>query len=195
MDAVAVCDHGTIRGAIEVRRAAEKAGVALLVIVAAEILTGEGEIQGLFLTEEVAGGLTPEETIERIRAQGGLVCIPHPFDRYRTSALDRDALERVADRIDAVEALNARNLRAADDRAAARWAQARGIPVLAGSDAHLPSELGRVRTWMPAFTDAESFRVALPGARVEGRRSSPLVHVPTVLGKRTARIRRRLNGE
>jgi predicted metal-dependent phosphoesterase TrpH len=179
LDAIAVCDHGTIDVALAMR-----AACGFPVIVGEEVRTTRGEVIGYFLTQAVPPGLTPEETVERIKAQGGLVCVPHPFDRYRTSPLGRDALERIADRIDAVEGLNARNLAGADDAAAREWAAARGIPVVAGSDAHTYYEVGTARTELPAFTDAAGLRQALGAARLLGGHSSPAVHLVTAVRKR-----------
>lgn len=179
LDAVAVCDHGSLAGSLAV--AAE---APFLVIPSSEIMTSEGEVIGWFLREDIQAGLPAEETVDRIRAQGALVCVPHPFDRFRRSALAPEALERVADRVDAVEGLNGRNLLAADDMAAVAWAEERGIAIVAGSDAHTYHEVGCVQTTLPRFSDAASLREALYEAERGGRRSSPLVHLRTVVRKR-----------
>jgi predicted metal-dependent phosphoesterase TrpH len=84
---IAVTDHNTIRGGMEVAEIAP-----FPVIVASEVKTTHGEITGLFLTEEIPRGLSPMETVERIKAQGGLVSIPHPFDKVRSSVITDDAL-------------------------------------------------------------------------------------------------------
>jgi predicted metal-dependent phosphoesterase TrpH len=181
LDAIAVCDHGTVQAALELAAGAPR---GLLVIVGEEIRTTEGEVIGYFLSETVPPGLTPEGTVERIREQGGVVCVPHPFDRFRRSPLSRVALERIADRVDAIEGLNARNLSRADDAAACRWASARGLPVVAGSDAHTRGEIGRARTGLPPFDSAATLLEALPHARLIGRHSSPAVHVVTAIRKR-----------
>ena len=84
---IAVTDHNTIRGGQAVAKIAP-----FPVIVASEVKSTHGEITGLFLTEEVPRGLSPMETVERIKAQGGLVSIPHPYDTVRTSVLSDDAM-------------------------------------------------------------------------------------------------------
>ena len=110
---IAVTDHNTIRGAQAVAKIAP-----FPVIVASEVKSTHGEITGLFLTEEVPRGLSPMETVERIKAQGGLVSIPHPYDTVRTSVLSDDAMVEVLPHADIIEAFNARNVfRGAEERA------------------------------------------------------------------------------
>jgi predicted metal-dependent phosphoesterase TrpH len=202
LDGMAVCDHDTVDAALELaaeaaraaRTPGPKAGrpgphrtsdpAGFLVIVGEEIRTAEGEIIGYFLHETIPPGLTPEATIDRIREQGGIVCVPHPFDRFRRSPLSRAALGRIADRVDAIEGLNARNLLFADDAKARRWALERGVPVLAGSDAHTYREIGLARTQLPTFFSAASLLDALPHACLLGGHSGPAVHVATALRKR-----------
>ena len=117
-----------------------------LIVAGEEIKTTEGEIIGLFLEREIPRGLTPEETIARIRDQGGLVTVPHPLDRLRGSRLQESALHRVAHLVDAIEVVNARVTFAADnvllDERAAAFAEQHGLALTAGSDAHAPHEVG-----------------------------------------------------
>ena len=101
LGAIAVTDHGTAEAALTL--AAQN--TPFKVIVGEEVLTTEGEIIGLFLKETVPGGLSPEETIRRIRQQGGIACVPHPFDRYRSSAMQSATLERIVEQIDIVAVL------------------------------------------------------------------------------------------
>jgi predicted metal-dependent phosphoesterase TrpH len=188
LDGVAVCDHDSVEVAL--RLAAHVAGSSIdgapgfLVIVGEEVRTTGGEIIGYFLSEMVPPGLTPEETVDRILGQGGVVCVPHPFDRFRRSPLNREALERIAPRLHAVEGLNARNLARADDVAARDWASSHGLPCVAGSDAHTYYEIGRARTELPAFDSAVTLLDALPDARLLGGHSNPVVHLVTAVGKR-----------
>jgi len=174
LDCIAVTDHDTLRGAPAVREAAVAAG--LRVIVGEEIRTAEGEVLGLFLDEEVPRGLSPEETIERVKAQGGLAGVPHPYDHLR-SALNSGALARVVDRLDFIEALNARMVFASNNDEARDYALKHSLPMSAGSDAHSPLEVGRVYVEMPDFNDPRSFLDSLRAGRLVGRLSSPLVHL------------------
>ena len=148
---IAVTDHNTIRGGVAVAAIAP-----FPVIVASEVKTTHGEITGLFLSEEVPAGLSPMETVERIKAQGGLVSIPHPFDSVRRSVISEEALVEVLPHADIIEAFNARNVfRGADERARAA-ASEHGLAVTAVSDAHHTLELGRTYTEMPEFDGTPS---------------------------------------
>ncbi len=180
---VAVTDHNAIGGALAVQKLA-----SFKVIIGEEVESAEGEIIGLFLQEEVLAGLSPEETMQRIKEQGGLVCIPHPFDRLRGTRLAEAALMRILARVDIVEALNARTTLRDDNERAARFAEEHGLAMSAGSDAHTARELGRACVEMPDFEGPREFLDALRQGRIEGRLSSPLVH----LWSRWAWLRRRL---
>lgn len=184
LTAIAICDHGAIGGALAAREAASD---DLLVVVGEEIRTTEGEIIGYFLARCIENGLTPEETVSAIHEQGGAVCVPHPFDRYRRSPLTHEALGRIAEQVDLIEGFNARNLRDADNRAAAEWAAARDIPVLAGSDAHTRGEIGNVRVEVPAFADAAGLISAARGARLHTRGAGVLPHIVTAWVKRVGK--------
>jgi len=182
--AVAITDHNGIEGAL-----ALQARSPIQVIVGEEIHTTRGEITGLFLRDRVPPGLSPEETVQCIRAQGGVVAIPHPLDRMRRSALDRAALLSIIDDADALEGINARVTFPADNRLAARLAAAYGLLQCAGSDAHQGYEIGRAYVEMPRFTDRNSFLASLARGTVHGHLSSPLVHVGSTYAKFTKSMR------
>ncbi len=189
LDGIVVCDHNTVEGGKAVREHvsthAAELGRPLLVIVGTEVKTAEGEIIGAFCEEDVERGMSPEDTVAAIHAQGGLAIVPHPFDRFRRSAMGGPTLRRIACGVDAIEGFNARNVMPADDRKAQDFARAQGIPVVAGSDAHIEYELARAWTELPAFEDAEGLKAALgEGCETGGRRSMPGVHVRTLLTKR-----------
>jgi predicted metal-dependent phosphoesterase TrpH len=187
LSAIAICDHGEIAGALEARRHAEKIAAPLLVIVGEEMRTTEGEIIGLFLSERIEQKLTPEETVSAIQAQGGLVYVPHPFDRMRTSPIQPGALERISADVDLVEIFNARNLMHADNEEAATWALERGVPALAGSDAHTLGEIGNVRVELPYFEDAEGLLGVAREAELHVQAAGLLPHLMTAWVKRTKR--------
>ncbi|MBI2910749.1 MAG: PHP domain-containing protein [Chloroflexi bacterium] len=182
---LAVTDHNRIDGALEARAVAP---AALRVIVGEEIRTSEGEIIGLFLSEAITRDLSPEETCERIKAQGGLAYVPHPFDRFRRSPIRRAALDRIRDRIDALEVLNARNLWPGHDAAALAFARRWGIAGGAGSDAHTPFEVGNAWVEIEDFTTPREFVAALRRGRVGGHHAGPWVHFIT----RWVRLRKAL---
>jgi len=179
---VAVTDHNTIRGALAVKEIAP-----FTVIVGAEVRSSEGEIIGLFLSEEVPAGLSATETIERIRTQGGLVSLPHPLDRFR-GGVGADGLARLAPLVDIVEVMNARTTLGRDNDEAARLAAEHGLAGVAVSDAHSPWELGRAYVEAPSFEGPQEFLEALRWATCVGRPSTPLVH----LISRYAVLRRKL---
>jgi predicted metal-dependent phosphoesterase TrpH len=177
IDCLAITDHNRLTDA----RSAE-----VRLIPAEEIMTTAGEIIGLFLKEAVPAGLSPMETVSRIKDQGGVVYLPHPFDHFRRSSrLDPAAIEEVAPFIDAVEGRNARNLWASDDRRAQAWAAARGLPMGAGSDAHTPGEIGAAYVEMDAFTSPAGFLVSLRGSRIGGHNSPFWVHLFSTRAKWT----------
>jgi len=172
INCLAVADHGTISGALEMKRIAP-----FTVIVAEEILTSAGEIMGLFLSDEIPSNLSLEETLNRIKAQGGLVCIPHPYDRFRQSALKRNAFKRIMPSVDIVEVLNARNLTPGSEARAKKLMLKHGKLASAGSDAHSIMEIGNAYIEMPEFVDKDEFLESLAQGEIKGHRSSPLVHL------------------
>ena len=172
INCVAITDHNTIAGALDMKRVAP-----FKVIVGEEIDTAQGEVIGYFLTDEIPRGLPADETVRRIKKQGGLVAVPHPFDSFRLSALRRDTLEELVPHIDIIEVFNARLLlRRHADRARA-FADAHGLLASAGSDAHTASEVGNAYIEMPDFNDRNDFLSSLAQGTVVGRLSSPFVHL------------------
>lgn len=168
---VAVTDHNTVRGGLAVREIAD-----FPVIVGEEVRSADGEIIGLFLSQDVPPGLSAAETIRLIRDQGGLVGVPHPFDSLR-SALRPDVAESVAGDIDFVETLNARIVIPVHNKRAAEFARKHGLPASAGSDAHSGREVGRAYVEMQRFDGPAGFLASLRTGRVAGRLSSPLIHL------------------
>ena len=186
LDCIAVTDHNTIEGALAVKRIAP-----FIVIIGEEVRSAEGEITGLFLNETVPRGLPAVETAERIKTQGGLVSVPHPFDRFRTGVIASGALQEILPYIDIVEAFNARNNLSADDRKAQEFAREHGLLTSGVSDAHSPIELGRTYVEMPEFDGTpEGFKRALAQGKIVGRRMTPLIHALTAFTK----VKKRLLG-
>ena len=184
LNCVAVTDHNTVAGAMEVREIAP-----FIVIVGEEVASAGGEITGLFLKETVPRGLTPVETAQAIKDQGGLVSIPHPFDRFRRSVIVRQAIQDILPYADIVEVFNARNTFSADDRKAHELAQEHGLLTSGVSDAHTFMELGRTYVEMPEFDGTpEGFKAALAQGRIVGRRMNPLIHVVSTLNKVKGRL-------
>lgn len=143
VDCVGVTDHGTIRGGLEAARLSGADPALPRVITGQEVLTTQGEVIGLYLSEDIPSGLTLEQTAAAIRAQGGLVYLPHPYDATRPATIRRGAVERAADLVDIIEVENGRSLRRRYDRLSMQLAVRHGKVFGAGSDAHYPGELGR----------------------------------------------------
>ncbi|HBA84290.1 MAG TPA: hypothetical protein DCZ95_09380 [Verrucomicrobia bacterium] len=156
-----VTDHNTAEGALQFASRYPD----FRTVVGEEIYTREGEIIGLFLRQTIPAGLGVEETVAAIRAQGGLVAVPHPFDRRRPSTLRAEALARIENEVDIVEVFNSRTFGDEPDREALEWAQARNKAVLWGTDAHLSDDIGRAVFELPDFSDAPSFLNALRKAQ------------------------------
>jgi len=175
LDVVCATDHNTIQGGLRLREMAD----AFRVIVGSEILSRDGEIIGLFLEKDVPPRLSAEETIARIKDQGGLVSIPHPFSRNRLNHIRRAALDRVRSSIDAIEIFNAREAFTSDNLRSARYASEHTISGAAVSDAHRPAEIGAAWLEMDDFTDQASFLAALRGGTVQGTLSGQIVHLWT----------------
>jgi len=186
LDGVAITDHNTIAGALALKEIAP-----FLVIVGEEIDTTKGEILGLFLKEEIPGGLMPEEAMARIREQGGLVGVSHPLDRLRRSAMRQVALLDILDELDFLEGFNSRVTFPSDNRKAQALAQAQGLPITAGSDAHTAYEIGRAYVEMSNFNGRDGFLEALKEAQIFGRLSPPWIHLVSTWTK----LRRRLSSQ
>ena len=153
IDVLCITDHNAIKGAVDLVDR-----LPCRVIVGEELRTHAGEVIGLFLGERIPAGLQPEEAVLAIRAQGGVVYIPHPYDPMRRN-LSEPALEALVDAglVDAIEVINAKtSLRSLNDRAAA-IASERGLAAGAGSDAHVPDAIGAAFVEMPDFDGAADF--------------------------------------
>ncbi|MHB8647245.1 MAG: PHP domain-containing protein [Thermomicrobiales bacterium] len=183
LDGIAITNHGRFAGHQEAQAAG---GPDFHVIPGEEVYSTAGEIIGLFLHAEIANGLSPEETCAAIRAQGGLVIIPHPYDRYRKGAIGEAVLDRLvtAGLVDAIEVFNGRMLIPMDNWAAKQYALAHGIPMIAGSDAHGTWEYGGSYIAIAPFTDAASFLANLPDATLHAHRSPFWVHLISSFAKK-----------
>jgi predicted metal-dependent phosphoesterase TrpH len=168
--AIAITDHNVFGGALE---AVERArGRDVIVIPGEEVKTdGQGEIIGLFLKEEIPRGLPFAETVAAIRAQGGLVYVPHPFDRLHAIP-EAATLHRHLAEIDVLEVYNARLLFEAYNDEALRFARKYNLTAGAGSDAHVLQGVGTGAVRMRRFSGPEEFLVSLHRAEVLRRPKS-----------------------
>jgi predicted metal-dependent phosphoesterase TrpH len=170
LGAIAVTDHNVFGGALEaVERARER---DLIVIPGEEVKTdGQGEVIGLFLKEEIPRGLSFADTIDAIRAQGGLVYVPHPFDRLHAIP-DAATLHRHLAEVDVLEVYNARLLFEAYNDEAVRFARKYNLTAGAGSDAHVLQGVGTGAVRMRRFDGPEEFLLSLRSAEVLRRPKS-----------------------
>jgi predicted metal-dependent phosphoesterase TrpH len=177
LGAIAVTDHNVFGGA---REAVESARARdLIVIPGEEVKTADqGEVIGLFLREEIPRGMSFGETIEAIRAQGGLVYLPHPFDRLHAIPSPADLHRHLAE-IDVLEVYNARLLFEAYNEEALRFARKYNLTPGAGSDAHVLAGVGTGAVRMRRFSGPEEFLVSLHDAEVL-RRPKSLVYLQSL---------------
>jgi predicted metal-dependent phosphoesterase TrpH/glycosyltransferase involved in cell wall biosynthesis len=175
LGAIAITDHNIISGALEARELAERMD-GLQVIIAEEIKTAsEGEVIGLFLEEQIPRGMSMAETIAEIRRQGGLVYVPHPFDRLH-SVPDYEHLLEFVDEIDILEVFNPRITLSAFNEEAERFAAKYRIVPGAGSDSHVAQALGSVRIRVSEFDGPEEFLEAMRDADII-RKHKNLIYV------------------
>jgi hypothetical protein len=162
LGAIAITDHNEISGAHEARAKAD----GVKVIVGEEVKTADqGEVIGLFIEEKIPRGMTLQETITEIKRQGGLVYVPHPFDRLH-SVPDYEHLLAVLEDVDAIEVFNPRVAITEFNDEAVRFAAKYRIAAGAGSDAHVPQGLGSVRIRMRDFDGPDEFLESLRDADI-----------------------------
>jgi hypothetical protein len=186
---LAITDHDRIDGALEAR---ELAPAGLTVIVGEEVKTADGDLICLFLDRAIPPGLSADETIAAAREQGGLVGIPHPFDRLRGSLLRDERLAVIGDRVDWVETHNARVVGQGNQRAA-DYARERGLPGVAVSDAHSILEIGVAYTKLEGDPSTPAGLLAalatLAGVHLVPGRASLVIRAWTPVAKAVQRSR------
>ena len=172
LGAIAVTDHNEISGALEAREKAD----GIKVIVGEEVkTTDQGEVIGLFIEEKIPRGGTLQEVIAEIKRQGGLVYVPHPFDRLH-AVPDYPHLLDVLEDVDAIEVFNPRVAISSFNEEAVRFAEKYRIVCGAGSDAHVTAGLGSVRIRMRDFDGPQEFLESLRDADII-RKPASLVYV------------------
>lgn len=197
---LAITDHERIDGALEARELAREAAPGLTVIVGEEVRSREGDLICLFLEEAVPRGLSAAETIAAVREQGGLVGIPHPFDRYRGSLLRDATMASLAPLVDWIEVHNARIMVGDGNERAAAFAREHGLPGIAVSDAHSTVEVGVAYTSFEGagaldLSTAAGLLRALPAAAVIPGRATYFVRLATPMAKIVHRLRGHRRGE
>jgi hypothetical protein len=172
IDRVVITDHNTTRGA-QIAAALDPQRV----IIGEEILTTKGELLAFFVCEEVPAGLGATEAIERLRRQGAVISVSHPFDSIRHGSWSEADLRAILPLVDALEIFNARTWSRTPNDRAARLAAEAGLPGTAGSDAHTAFELGRSGMRLAPFGDAAELLASIRSGEVINRLSPPWVHL------------------
>ena len=183
---LAITDHDRIDVAQEAR---ELAPAGLTIIIGEEVKTRDGDLICLFLERAIPPGLSAVETIAAAREQGGLVGIPHPFDRMRGSLLRDAAMASLAPLVDWVETHNARIVGHGNEDAAL-FARDQGLPGVAVSDAHSIMEIGVAYTILDGDpSTAAGLLAALAIAEIVPGRGSYLIRLWTPVAKGINRVR------
>ena len=172
LDRVVVTDHNTIAGA----RAAQALDPER-VVVGEEIMTTRGEILAAYVTEEIPAGLTPLESIRRLRGQGAFISVSHPFDRLRKGGWEERDLLEILPLVDAIEVYNSRCMLPSFNARAREFAQRHGVAGTVGSDAHAAFELGRSQMWLEPFDGPEGMRKVIGRGVPRVRWSPPWFHL------------------
>ena len=194
LDALAVTDHDELEAS---RRAAELApDYGLVGIPGMEISSAAGHVLALGIADAIPPGLPFGATLDRIREQGGLAVVPHPFQESRHGVLDKISKNELAT-ADAIEVYNSRLLTGRSNRQAERFARRRGLPMTAGSDAHIAEMVGQAVTTVDA--DERSVEAILDAIRegrttVEGKRTPWRISFRQAAGGAKRRIVSRLGG-
>jgi predicted metal-dependent phosphoesterase TrpH len=172
IDRVVITDHNTIAGA----RAASSLDPER-VIVGEEIMTTKGEILAAFVREEVPPGLTPQETLRRLKDQGAFISVSHPFDRMRAGAWQEADLLEILPYVDAIEVYNSRCMSPSFNHQAQEFARRHALAGTVGSDAHVAFELGRAVLLMDPFEGPEGMRRVIRTAQARVRWSPWWFHL------------------
>lgn len=185
LDRVVITDHNTIAGALAAKKMDPD-----LIIVGEEIMTTRGEILAAFVTEQIPQGLTPEETIQRLKDQGAFISVSHPFDRMRSGAWREQDLVEIIALVDAIEVYNSRCMNPGFNRDARRFAATHDLAGTVGSDAHTAFEVGRSVIRLEPFEDADELRAVIRRGVPQVQWSPPWIHFTS----RYASIRKKLKG-
>ncbi len=171
IDRVVVTDHNSISGAL-----AAQALDPERVIVGEEIMTTQGEILAAYVRGEIPRGLTPVETIRRLREQGAFISVSHPFDQFRLGGWKEADLLEILPLVDAIEVYNSRCFLPRFNREAHRFAEKHNVAGTVGSDAHTALELGRSVLLLEQFESPEEMRMVIRRGIPKVKWSPPWFH-------------------
>ncbi|GAP14112.1 predicted metal-dependent phosphoesterase [Longilinea arvoryzae] len=177
IDRLVITDHNRIDNALRVQVLAPDR-----VVVGEEIKTTRGELLAVFVREWVPPNLPPDEALARLREQGAFISVSHPFDLQRYGWQLPDLLA-IAPLVDAIEVFNARCLDARMNLDAAEFARQHNLAGTVGSDAHTLGEIGQAALLVEPFSSPEELRQVIGRGQVQGRLSSPLVHLASTYAR------------
>ena len=192
LDALAVTDHDVIEASLEAEELAPEYG--LVGIPGMEVTSEAGHVLALGVRELIPEGLPFDETVDRIHEAGGIVVVPHPFQTSRSGVAPNVPAASLA-RADAIEVYNSRLLTGRGNRRAKAFAEKHGLPVTAGSDAHVAGMVGRAVTEIDATErTVEAIIEAIREGRTEigGKRTPWRVSFMQAAGGAKRRVRNRL---
>ena len=185
IDRLVITDHNSIAGALAAQRLDPE-----LVIVGEEIMTTSGEILAAFVTEEIPAGLTPGETIRRLKDQGAFISVSHPYDTHRKGGWKEADLLEIVPYVDAIEIFNSRCLDAQFNVRAQAFAEKHNLAGTVGSDAHALFELGRSVMMLDQFEGPDGMRNVVKQAEFKTRLSPWWVHLFSTYAKQRKRVSR-----
>lgn len=164
---LSITDHDTLKGSEKALKIIREEGLELVLIPGAEVTTSEGHLLCLGIVELPPRGLSPEETADLVREQGGITIVPHPYHPFR------HAIGRIPD-CDAVEVYNSKHLFGIANARARLEARRRHLPMVAGSDSHFAATVGLGVTEIQAADAEEAVAAIREGrTRVVGKRTPP----------------------
>ena len=172
IDRVIITDHNTIGGALAAQSLDPQ-----LVIVGEEIMTTRGEILAAFVCEEIPKGLSPAETIQRLKDQGAFISVSHPFDEWRQGGWQEADLLEILPKVDAIEVYNSRCMLPRFNRQARQFAEKHNIAGTVGSDAHAAFELGRSLMLLDPFEGPVEMRGVIRRGIPRMKWSPPWFHI------------------
>ncbi|MAT41129.1 MAG: histidinol-phosphatase [Anaerolineaceae bacterium] len=186
LDKLILTDHNTIQGAVRAQEMAPE-----LIIVGEEIKTTIGEFLAFFVKEEIPKGLSPQEALQRLKAQDAFISVSHPFDQMR-HGWPLEALDQIRPFVDAIEVFNSRSLTAHLNDEALAYAEKYQLAGTVGSDAHTLPEVGRSYLELPPFEDAESLRKVIAQAQKICVYSTPFVRLGSSYARFVKQIRKKI---
>lgn len=184
LDRLVITDHNSIAGAVAAQRLDPE-----LVIVGEEIMTTRGEILAAYVTEEIPAGLSPLETIRRLREQGAFISVSHPFDAWRKGGWKETDLLEIIPHVDAIEIFNSRCMDPRFNQRAMAFAEKHNLPGTVGSDAHAIFEVGKSVVWLDPFQGPDGMREVIRQAKYQMKLSPWWVHFVSTYAKRKKKMR------